>query len=155
MFGPIGRVPVDASAEQGEESESFVVLDPNNPKRVVAYGNDIGGSGDGGVHITSDGGATWAHPQFPELYNTPTGIDHELPGGDPILAADTLGNIWAGGLSLCGSSIAQGRLFVNRIATGTNSFQARNAGFRTCTRVTPATTRPIPRITASLRTSPR
>jgi hypothetical protein len=128
IFGPVQRVPLNASAGQGEESETFVVLDPNDAKRVVAYGNDIGGSGDGGVHVTSDGGATWAHPQFPESYTTPTGVDHELPGGDPILAADTLGNIWAGGLSLCGSATEQGRLFVNRIAPGTSSFQPHNAG---------------------------
>ena len=128
VFGPVERVPIDASAGLGEESESFVVLDPNNAKRVVAYGNDIGGSGDGGVHVTSDGGATWAHPEFPESYATPSGVNHELPGGDPILAADTLGNIWAGGLSLCGSATAQGRLFVNRIAPGTSSFQPLNAG---------------------------
>lgn len=128
VFGRIGRVPIDASSGLGEESETFVALSPLDPQRIVAYGNDIGGSGDGGVHVSNDGGVTWAHPQFPHSYNTPSGVDTELPAGDPILAADDLGNVWAGGLSLCGSATQQGRLFVNRIAAGTNTLQPRNAG---------------------------
>jgi len=127
-FGRLGRVPIDASEGLGEESESFVALSPLDPQRVVAYGNDIGGSGDGGVHVSNDGGATWAHPEFPHSYSTPNGTDTEIPGGDPILAADDLGNVWAGGLSLCSSPAQQGRLFVNRIAAGTSSFQPKNAG---------------------------
>jgi hypothetical protein len=128
VFGPVGRVPVDSSQDSTEESETFVALSPLDSHRIVAYGNDISGTGDGGVAVSNDGGATWAHPQFPHAYNTPTGVDTELPSGDPILAADDLGNVWAGGLSLCTSGAAQGRLFVNRIAAGTSTFQSRNAG---------------------------
>ena len=35
VFGKLGRVPVDSSQDATEESETFVVLSPQNPQRIV------------------------------------------------------------------------------------------------------------------------
>ena len=65
--------------------------------------NDISGPGSAASASRNDGGATWSHPTFPITFArpVPAQTDIEIPSGDPILAADTLGNIWAGGLSTC------------------------------------------------------
>src|SRR5207244_3977556 len=59
VFGKLGRVPVDSSQDNTEESETFVVLSPQNPQRIVTAGNDIDGTGDGGINVSNDGGVTW------------------------------------------------------------------------------------------------
>jgi hypothetical protein len=137
-FGPLERAAIDTSNDSTEESETFVAVDPADPNRIVTAANDIGGSGLGGVSVTSTGGATagaWAHPQFPTTFDlkTPALGDTELPAGDPILAADDQGNLWAGGLSLCDPDTPGSRshIFVNRIAAGTTTFHASNVAIPT------------------------
>ncbi|MDX6656600.1 MAG: hypothetical protein QOH62_1393 [Solirubrobacteraceae bacterium] len=116
-FGRLGRVPVDSSNDNTEESEAFIVAEPDNPQRIAAFGNDIDGSGLGGLNISNDGGATWSHPSFPTLFNRTGGVPEvQMPSGDPILAADANGNIWAGGLSKCGAPTSHAQIFVNRLA---------------------------------------
>ena len=60
-------------------------------------------TGLGGVSITNNGGGAFSHPTFPVTFDVKGSAlnDTETPSGDPILAADPNGNIWAGGLSLC------------------------------------------------------
>jgi hypothetical protein len=122
-FGPVGRNPVDSSQDATEESETFVVAVPGDASRFATYGNDIDGTGLGGLNVTTDGGGTWAHPSFPVTFDlkTPGTTDIELPSGDPILAADANGNIWAGGLSVCQTG-SKSHIFVNRIAAGATDF---------------------------------
>jgi len=116
-FGALGRVPINSTDDLTEESETFVAVDPANTDRFATYGNDIDGTGLGGVSITNNGGTSWSHPLFPTLFDikgSPT-PDTETPSGDPILAADGNGNVWAGGLSLCNTG-SKSHIFVNRIA---------------------------------------
>jgi hypothetical protein len=117
-FAAVSRIEIDTSQDETEESETFIAVDPANTNRIVTSANDISGSGLGGVSVSNDGGATWAHPTFPVTFRTgAVATDTEIPGGDPILAADTLGNVWAGGLSVC-STGSKSHIFVNRLAAG-------------------------------------
>jgi hypothetical protein len=119
-FGRLGRVPVDSSGDDSEESETFIVADPDTPARFASYGNDIElpPAGTGGLNVTNDGGANWAHVTFPMQFDIKGSLLDELenPSGDPILAADTQGNIWAGGLSTCTTLGTASHIFVNRLA---------------------------------------
>jgi hypothetical protein len=134
-FGPIGRVPVDSSQDATEESETFIAATPVAPdlahQRVVAFANDIGPStGLQGLNVSDDGGATWAHPSFPTTFDTKGGTipEEQVPSGDPILAADENGNVWAGGLSTCATGPlpvgvgTHSQIFVNRLAPGQDTY---------------------------------
>jgi hypothetical protein len=135
LAGPFGKLaPVrleqDVSNDSTEESETFVAVDPADPSRVVSAANDISGDGTGGVFVSDDSGRSFTAPHFPTTFNLPAGgTEPEIPSGDPIAAADDLGNLWVGGLSACDSSVSTSRshIFVNRIAAGTDSFQSANA----------------------------
>jgi hypothetical protein len=128
-FGPLQRVAIDSSDDNSEESETFIAVDPGNADRFVTYGNDISNPGTGGVSITNDGGATaFTHLNFPTTFDlkSPLLSETEIPSGDPILAADPNGNIWAGGLSVCKSAGSASHIFVNRIDAGGTAFLAKN-----------------------------
>ena len=131
-FGEIGRIPIDTSNNAMEENETFVAVDPADPGRIITAGNDIRHNGFGGVSVTSNGAdptPVWSHPAFPTSFaQSPVSSDTEFPGGDPILAADENGNLWAGGLSHCDPLTgSRGHIFVNRIASGSAQFQSANA----------------------------
>jgi hypothetical protein len=118
-FGRLGRVPVDSSQDSTEESETFIVAEPDNPDRFASYGNDIGPSaGTGGLNVTNNGGASWTHVTFPTQFDVKGAAPDEVenPRGDPILAADSDGNIWAGGLSTCTTLGTSSHIFVNRLS---------------------------------------
>jgi hypothetical protein len=126
-FGRLDRAELDTSQDATEESETFIAVDPADVNRIVTSANDISASGLGGVSVSIDGGATWAHPTFPVTFRTgalPANTDIEIPSGDPILAADTLGNVWAGGLSTCTAG-SKSHIFVNRLAPGATDFGTR------------------------------
>lgn len=133
--GPFGalapvRLEQDVSNDATEESETFVAVDPSNPARLVSAANDISQDGTGGVFLSNDSGRSFTALHFPTSFRVTGSVtEPEIPGGDPIAAADELGNIWVGGLSLCDSRTPTSRshIFVNRIAAGTNSFQPANA----------------------------
>jgi hypothetical protein len=133
-FGPLERVPIDSSDDNSEESETFVAVDPADTQRFVTYGNDIPPSptnGDGGPRITTNGGTSFTGLTFPETFDvkSPGADETASPSGDPILAADPNGNIWAGGLSVCQKGkLGADRIFVNRIAAGGTAFLAKNVG---------------------------
>jgi hypothetical protein len=130
-FGPLTRAAIDSSQDAFEESETFIAVNPANRQRIITSANDIGGSGLGGVSVTSNGAAnppTWSHPSFPTAFDIPGPVsnDPEIPSGDPILAADDQGNLWAGGLSVCNPNATNSRshIFVHRIAAATEVFVA-------------------------------
>jgi len=128
-FGPLQRAVIDSSNDNSEESETFVAVDPGDTNRFVTYGNDISNPGTGGVSITTDGGATaFTHLTFPTSFDlkTPATSETEIPSGDPILAADPSGNIWAGGLSVCKNVGSASHIFVNRIAAAGTAFLTKN-----------------------------
>jgi hypothetical protein len=130
-FGPIGRNPVDSSEDNSEESETFVAVEPDNGQRFATYGNDIGpSSGRGGLNVTTDGGADWTHLLFPTTFDVKGTVVDETadPAGDPILAADDSGNIWAGGLSLCSGAVSADRIFVNRVSGTPPVVSAKSVG---------------------------
>jgi hypothetical protein len=128
---PVGE-EVDASADRDEESETFDVVSPTDPNRVVVAANDISdASGRKGVFLSGDGGQTFAGLQFPTQLDVqgPTSPEDAELGGDPILAADRLGNVWAGGLTDCPSpSGPPSRIFVARIPAGQDSFTTTGVG---------------------------
>ena len=66
--------------------------------------------------MTNNGGASFSHLTFPTTFDVKGTTTDETaqPSGDPILAADASGNIWAGGLNVC--TVGADRIFVNRIA---------------------------------------
>jgi hypothetical protein len=123
---------IDASHDTDEESETFTVVSPNDPLRVVAAANDIDDSSSRkGVFISSDGGQTFSGLQFPTSYDVPSSSTNVTPqlGGDPILAADGSGNIWAGGLTVCTPSRrTPSRIFVVRIPAGSTTFASTGVG---------------------------
>jgi hypothetical protein len=131
--GPFGalapvRLEQDVSNDGSEESETFVAADSANPARVVSAANDISQDGTGGVFLSNDAGRSFTALHFPTTFSLPGGgLESEIPDGDPIAAADDLGNIWVGGLSLCNGATSRSHIFVNRIAAGTNSFRSANA----------------------------
>jgi hypothetical protein len=128
-FGPLQRAVIDSSNDNSEESETFVAVDPANTNRFVTYGNDISSPGTGGVSITTDGGATaFTHLTFPTTFDLKgsTLNETEIPRGDPILAADPNGNIWAGGLSVCKNAGSASHIFVNRIDAAGTAFLSKN-----------------------------
>jgi hypothetical protein len=135
-FGRLGRIFLDTSNDTTEESETFVAADPADPNRIVTAANDITGSGLGGVSVTTNGGthpADWTHLEFPTTFAiSKVSSQSGYPGGDPILAADDQGDLWAGGLSLCDPQVPSSRshIFVNRISFPNGkppTFQSKNA----------------------------
>ena len=118
----------DASNNTDEESETFVAASPGDPNRVAVGANNMV-SGRRGIFLSSDGGTTWAAPLLPttlDVPGTPTDESASL-GGDPILAADDLGNVWAGGLTRCRTGVPS-RVFVARAAPSGASFQPKGVG---------------------------
>jgi hypothetical protein len=126
-LGPV-RLEQDVSNDGSEESETFVAADSANPARLVSAANDISQDGTGGVFLSNDAGRSFTALHFPTTFSLPGGgLESEIPSGDPIAAADDLGNMWVGGLSVCDGSTSRSHIFVNRIAAGTNSFRSANA----------------------------
>jgi hypothetical protein len=131
-FGALApvRLEQDVSNDGSEESETFVAVDPASPARLVSAANDISQDGTGGVFLSNDSGSSFTALHFPTSFRlTSATTETEVPSGDPIAAADDLGNLWVGGLSVCDQNNVNSRshIFVNRIAAGTNSFRSANA----------------------------
>jgi hypothetical protein len=126
-FGAVGRIAINTSNDATEENETFVAVDPADPARIITSANDIKPHGFGGVSVTSNGAdptPVWAHPAFPTSFDTGAGIETEIPGGDPILAANDQGDLWAGGLSACDvhTPTSRSHIFVHRVAPNTKTF---------------------------------
>ena len=119
VLGPAVTVNQDTAA--APQNETAIVVDPNNPMRIVAGANDyvtrtwacmVDGTpcsalGDGysGTYYSNDGGQTWAG-----LSSDPENIGTLIPGvtrltggmydagGDPALAFDSRGKVYYAGL---------------------------------------------------------
>jgi hypothetical protein len=128
---PVGE-ETDASNDTDEESETFDVVAPNDPNRVVVAANDISDSSSRkGVFLSADAGQTFTGLEFPNQLDVPasTTTENAHLGGDPILAADSLGNIWAGGLTTCDSPAGPpSRIFLARIPAGQQTFRTTGVG---------------------------
>ncbi|HEY6072506.1 MAG TPA: hypothetical protein VIV15_03720 [Anaerolineales bacterium] len=114
ILAPAIRVNLDTAG--APQNEMAIVVDPNNPSRVVAAANDyvtrtwtctVGstpcsalGDGYSGTYCSNDGGVTWAG-----LSSDPQHLGTLIPGvtrlaggqydagGDPALAFDSQGNV--------------------------------------------------------------
>lgn len=115
------NVTVNQDSAGAPQNETAIVVDPNNPQRVVAGANDyvtrswacdINGTpcsalGDGysGTYFSNDGGQTWSG-----VSSDPSHLGTLIPGvtrltggiydagGDPSLAFDSQGNVFYAGL---------------------------------------------------------
>jgi hypothetical protein len=137
--GPLSRMTnlrVNATNDSVEESEAFDAVTPGDPTRVAVGINSNEESGLS-AWISGDGGQTWTRRTMPATMDAPgSGTDENNDMCcDPMFAADDVGNIWYGGLSLFNGPADPGpngpsRIVVNRIGAGTTTFQAKNTGLR-------------------------
>jgi hypothetical protein len=119
-------IATNVSSDAIEESESFIAVDPANKNRIAVGSNWQDASMP--LWITTDGGQHWTRRVMPQTIDAP-GTPSPESGDvccDPTLAADALGNIWFGGLTLGGSNPS--RIVVNRIAAGGTIFQSQTVG---------------------------
>lgn len=80
--------PVRASPGGQPANENPVAANPKNPLQFLSGANDYNCSNIQGYYSTNDGGNTWTHTCSP-------GSGGE---GDPVVAYDTVGNAFAGGI---------------------------------------------------------
>jgi hypothetical protein len=85
---------VDVSNECGPQSETFITLNPSQPKMLTAGSNEIFRLPMRG-YFSSDGGASWGGVDAP-LPPPLSGTNDTRFGSDPSLAYDTLGNVFYG-----------------------------------------------------------
>ncbi len=119
------RIEQNATAA-AEESETFIAAKPGDPNRVA-----VGVNGpDFSAYLSGDGGQTWQKRTVPSAVDVPGSSTDQTQRicCDPAFAADSLGNIWYGGLSFSGGAGAPSRIVVNRIGAGTSSFQPKTVG---------------------------
>ncbi len=126
------RAPSIASAtiSGATESESFVTVSPLDPDRLLAGFNE-NGAGDVVASLSTDGGRSYAPLRLPTAVDAPGTTEQEGAGlgGDPMSAADLLGNIWYGQLTRDGGT-APSRIVVNRVDPETNAFQPQDVGLK-------------------------
>src|SRR5438105_10481474 len=83
---------VDVSNECGPQSETFITLNPAQPRILAAGSNEIFRLPMRG-YFSSDGGSNWGGVDLPLPPAKGNGVDF---GSDPTLAFDTRGNIFYG-----------------------------------------------------------
>jgi hypothetical protein len=83
---------VDASNECGPQSETYITVNPSNPKTLAAGSNEIFRLPMRG-YFSTDNGASWGGVDLPLPPAIGNGIDF---GSDPTLAFDTRGNVFYG-----------------------------------------------------------
>src|SRR2546426_2173740 len=84
---------VDVSNECGPQSETFITINPNNPKTLAAGSNEIFRLPMRGYYSTN-GGGSWGGVDLPlPPPKSKSGFDF---GSDPTLAFDTQGNVFYG-----------------------------------------------------------
>jgi hypothetical protein len=114
-------VTVNQDTAAAPQNETAIVVDPNNPNRVVAGANDyvtrtwacsVSGTpcsalGDGysGTYFSNDGGQTWCCSSSDQAHigTLIPGVEHLVggpydAGGDPAVAFDSEGNVFYAGL---------------------------------------------------------
>jgi len=118
---------VNVSGDTTEESETFIAATEGDNQRVAVGSNWSSASMP--AWISQDGAHTWTQRTMPQTIDKPGSTSNESGSVccDPMLAADTLGNIWYGGLTFTKGSAAS-RIVVNRIAAGSTSFRSVTTG---------------------------
>jgi hypothetical protein len=121
-------IAANASNDSIEESESFIAVDPADKNRIAVGINWQSTSMP--LWITTNGGLNWTQRVMPQAIDQPGTANTENGDVccDPTLAADALGNIWFGGLTLPNGGSNPSRIVVNRIAAGGTTFQAQTVG---------------------------
>ncbi len=84
---------VDVSNECGPQSETFITLDPSQPKVLAAGSNDIFRLPMRG-YFSTNGGTSWGGVDLP--LPPPRGASGSVFASDPTLAFDTQGNVFYG-----------------------------------------------------------
>jgi hypothetical protein len=116
------NITVNQDRATAPQNETSIVVDPNNPQRIVAGANDyvtttwtcfLGatpcsalGDGYSGSYFSNDGGNTWCCSSALNGTNIGTlipGVEHFVggpydAGGDPAVAFDSRGNVYYAGL---------------------------------------------------------
>ena len=149
VSAPMPGFAVNASNDGGEQSETFIAVTPLDSHRVLAAANNINPPSGADAFLSNDGGKSFGALRFAALdesvggrlmraitLNAPGGIEQSYACCNMTMTADDLGNLWLGGLSRCRAS-APSRIFVNRIAAGTNALAPVSAGLPVITRPTP------------------
>src|SRR5436309_2910829 len=85
---------VDVSNECGPQSETYITLNPNGPRRLTAGSNEIFRL-PMRAYFSSDGGSSWGGADVP-LPPPLSGTNDTRFGSDPTLAFDTQGNVFYG-----------------------------------------------------------
>lgn len=123
---------LNATDDGSNESETFITVVPGDRQRLI-----IGANGGGGFNawLSQNAGATFEKLSMPALVDAPgkAGAETGSLCCDPMSAADQLGNIWYGGLTLANGAANPSRIVVNRIAAGGGSFRAQTVGLGTRT----------------------
>ncbi len=130
---PDPGVAENVTADSTEESETFIAVDPSDKDRIAVGVNWQAASMS--AWISGDGGHTWVRRTLPQTIDAPGKSSPESGSVccDPTFAADDLGNIWFGGLSLSNGASNPSRIVVNRIGAGTDNFQSQTTGLKTRT----------------------
>ncbi len=84
---------VDVSNECGPQSETFIAINPRNPKQLAAGSNEIFRDPMRG-YFSTDNGKTWGGVDLP--LPDPIGTNGIRFGSDPTLAFDGSGNVFYG-----------------------------------------------------------
>jgi len=84
---------VDVSNECGPQSETFITLDPSQPKVLAAGSNEIFRLPMRG-YFSTNGGTSWGGVDLP--LPPPRGGSGSVFASDPTLAFDTQGNVFYG-----------------------------------------------------------
>ena len=119
-IAPAGAdVKVNQDTDNSVQNEPSIVINrhyTSDPLNVVVAYNDIGKSL--GVSWSPDGGANWTDVQLPQMYTAST--------GDPSVAADVYGNVYACFLSYDAGTTFYGSsgIFVSKSTDGGRSWLA-------------------------------
>ncbi|CAA9520748.1 MAG: hypothetical protein AVDCRST_MAG30-3025, partial [uncultured Solirubrobacteraceae bacterium] len=116
-----------------EQSETFIGVSPYDSDRILVQSNNINDNTEG-AFLSSDGGKNFKRLKIPNMVDAPGKSEPEKGDYccDPMSAEDNLGNIWFGGLSFepedGDTTTGPSRIYVNRIAAGTEEFQPFTVG---------------------------
>lgn len=114
----------NVTADSTNESETHAAVVPGDSDRLAVSIN----GGAFSVWISENAGQTFTKRVMPTKLDLPgSALEGNLPVCcDPMFAADHLGNIWLGALSVRMQPPQDGRIVVNRIAAGTTILQTRS-----------------------------
>ena len=110
-----------------EQSETFIAVSPSDDDRIAV---GINGGSSMSAWVSNNRGASFTKSTLSNFFDAPGEAGAE-PGEvccDPMFAADTLGNIWFGGLSTNFGAGTTSRIVVARIPAGGSSLPSTTVG---------------------------